>query len=94
MCFQNAMHLIVTAAVVVLSLSSLAMISIAAPKEGLPGLGKWALAALIAMVAGPIGTAFLPKAVFGLFERLSTFSAVVFNAVLELYLYKGKLGSD
>ncbi|MDY5932307.1 MAG: hypothetical protein SPJ34_09815 [Candidatus Ornithospirochaeta sp.] len=52
------------------------------------------MAALIAMVAGPIGTAFLPKAVFGLFERLSTFSAVVFNAVLGLYLYKGKLGSD
>ena len=49
------------------------------------------MAALIAMVAGPIGTAFLSKAVFGLFERLSTFSAVVFNAVLGLYLYKGKV---
>lgn len=37
MCFQNAMHLIVIAAVVVLSLSSLAMISIAAPQGGASG---------------------------------------------------------
>ena len=42
-----------------------------------------------AMMIGPIGTAFLPKSVFGLFERFSTFSAVVFNAVLGSYLMKG-----
>ena len=37
-----------------------------------------------AMIIGPIGTALLPKGVFGLFERFSTFSAVVFNAVLGI----------
>ena len=42
---------------------------------------------------GPIGTALLPKAVFGLFERFSTFSAVVFNAVLGIYLMKGRFAS-
>lgn len=42
------------------------------------------------MMIGPIGTALLPKVVFGLFERFSTFSAVVFNAVLGIYLMKGR----
>ena len=32
------------------------------------------------------------KAVFGLFERFSTFSAVTFNAVLGIFLLIGKLG--
>ena len=45
------------------------------------------------MIAGPLGTALLPKAVFGLFERFSTFSAVVFNAVLGVYLLTGRLPS-
>lgn len=43
------------------------------------------------MLIGPEGTAGLPKAVFGLFERLGTFSAVVFNAVLGINLMKGTL---
>ena len=37
------------------------------------------------MMLGALGTGILPKPVFGLFERLSTFSAVVFNAVLGVY---------
>ena len=51
----------------------------------------WAIICLVAMIIGPIGTSLLPKAVFGLFERFSTFSAVVFNAVLGIYLMKGKI---
>ena len=43
-----------------------------------------------AMLLGAIGTGVMPKAVFGLFERFSTFSAVVFNAVLGVYLLVGK----
>lgn len=49
----------------------------------------WYNVCLVAMVIGPLGTALLPKAVFGLFERFSTFSAVVFNAVLGIYLWRG-----
>lgn len=44
-----------------------------------------------AMLIGPIGTGLLPASVFGLFERLGTFSVVVFNAVLGMYLFSGKL---
>lgn len=46
--------------------------------------------AIQAMLIGPIGTGLLPPSVFGLFERFSTFSAVIFNAVLGMYLFKGK----
>ena len=44
-----------------------------------------------AMLIGPVGTALLPKTVFGLFERFGTFSAVVFNAVLGMNLMNGTL---
>lgn len=89
--FQNVMHLFVTMAVVVLSLLSLVLIAMGGKKAGLPSLGVWAIVALIAMMAGPVGTFLLPPSVFGLFERFSTFSAVVFNAVLGMYLFLGKL---
>lgn len=87
---QNFMHLAVTALVVILSLSSLVLIAIGARKEQIKSLSIWAIVCLAAMLIGPIGTAFLPKAVFGLFERFSTFSAVVFNGVLGIYLMKGR----
>ena len=91
MYFQNIMHMVVTVAVVVLSLLSLIVLSFSSAKAGLKSLGVWAIVALIAMIMGPIGTSFLPSSVFGLFERFSTFSAVVFNAVLGVYLFNGKL---
>lgn len=87
---QNIMHLVVTALVVVFSLAALILVAIGARKENLKSLSIWAIVALVAMLMGPIGTGLMPKAVFGLFERLSTFSAVVFNAVLGVYLLRGK----
>lgn len=90
--FQNIMHLTVTMAVVILSLSSLLLLSIFSKKAGLKSLGIWALISLIAMILGPIRTSLFPPSVFGLFERFSTFSAVVFNCILGLYLFNGRLG--
>ena len=58
--------------------------------EQIKSLSIWAIVCLVAMLIGPMGTALLPKAVFGLFERFSTFSAVVFNSVLGIYLMKGR----
>ena len=83
---QNVLHLIVTVLVVVFSLAALILIALGAKKAGLRSLGIWAVVCLAAMLIGPVGTALLPAAVFGLFERFSTFSAVVFNAVLGMYL--------
>lgn len=89
---QNVMHLLVTVLVVVFSLASLALVAIGARKEEMKSLGIWAIVCLVAMLIGPLGTSLLPKAVFGLFERFSTFSAVVFNAILGIYLMKGRFG--
>ena len=90
MYLQNIMHLIVTALVVILSLSSLIILSFSSKKAGLASLGLLSAVTLFLMILGPIGTAFLPPSVFGLFERFSTFSTVAFNSILGLYLFFGK----
>ena len=91
---QNIMHLAVTVSVVVFSLAALVLIAVGAKKEQIKSLRVWAVVCLAAMIIGPIGTSLLPKAVFGLFERFSTFSAVVFNAVLGIYLMKGRFTDE
>lgn len=47
------------------------------------------LASQLNALFGPCGMDLI--SVLGLFERFSTFSAVVFNAVLGIYLVKGEL---
>ena len=91
---QNVMHLIVTALVVIFSLTALILSIIGAKKEGMKSLFIWACVCLTAMLLGPVGTGIMPKAVFGLFERFSTFSAVTFNAVLGTFLLLGKFGKS
>ncbi len=86
---QNILHLAVTVLVVIFSLAGLILICLGARRE-MKSLSRWALACLIAMLLGPMGTGLLPKSVFGIFERFSTFSAVIFNAVLGAYLLRGK----
>ena len=90
---QNIAHLAVTVLVVVFSLASLVLTAIGAGREPIPSLRTGAIVCLAAMIVGPIGTALLPRAVFGLFERFSTFSAVVFNALLGICLMKGCFSS-
>lgn len=92
--FQNVMHLAITVLVVLLSIVSLVLIAVSARKENLRSLGIWAGICLAAMLVGAVGTNVLPQSVFGIFERLSTISAVVFNAVLGWYLFSGKLSAS
>lgn len=88
--FQNVMHIVVTALVVLFSVTSLVLIAVGGKKESIPSLSIWAIVCLAAMMIGAVGTGAMPKSVFGIFERLSTFSAVIFNAVLGMYLLRGK----
>lgn len=90
LCVQNIMHLAITVAVVISSIVSLILIAVGAKKEGMKSLGIWAVVCLAAMFAGAIGTNALPKSLFGIAERFSTFSAVVFNAILGIYLFLGR----
>ena len=88
--FQEVMHMVVTACVVLLSVSSLTMLIIAGIKDKeMKVLGITAAIALGMMFLGPLGMAVFPPQYFGVFERFSTFAAVGYNAVLGIYLFKG-----
>ncbi len=89
--FQNIMHLVVTGAVVLLSIASLVVIFIGTRKNKQKTLGNLALAAVILMMLGAIGTGALPKDFFGIPERFSVFAAAGFNAVLGIWVFRGKL---
>ena len=86
--FQEIMHMVVTMAVVLLSIVSLVCLIIAGFREGgIRGIGIWAAVALIMMMAGAIGQGAVPPQYFGIAERFSVFAAVGFNAVRGLYLF-------
>ena len=88
--FQEVMHIVVTAAVVLLSIASLVCLIIAGfRKDGIRSIGIWALVALVMMFIGSAGTGLVPPEYFGIVERFSVFAAVGFNAVLGWYLFKG-----
>ena len=88
--FQEIMHMVTTAAVVLLSIASLILLIIAGcKKKEVRGIGIWAAIALLLMFVGAIGSGAAPAQYFGIFERFSTFSAVGFTAVLGVYLFKG-----
>lgn len=88
--FQNTMHLVVTAFVVLLSIVSLALIIAGGLKgRACRSLSVWAAVALAMMMFGGLGVNLVPSGYFGVVERFSTISAVGFNAVLGVYLFKG-----
>ena len=84
--FQSFMHVyVVTILVVLLSIVSLILIAIGSFKSGRKSLRILAVIAFVAMFFGAAGTATFPKEVFGIIERFSTSSAVVFTAILGIY---------
>ncbi len=88
--FQEIMHMAVTAAVVLLSIASLACLIIAGfRKGGIRRMGIWAAVALAMMMVGAIGQGTVPPQYFGIVERFSVFAAVGFNAVCGIYLFRG-----
>ena len=88
--FQDTMHIVVTAFVIVLSIVSLSFIIVGGyRKKEYASLATWASIALFLMMIGGVGTGVVPKEIFGVFQRFSNFSAVGFNAVLGVYLFKG-----
>lgn len=84
--FQSFMHVyVITIAVVLLSIISLILISVGAFKLKKKLLGTLSIVALFLMFFGAAGSGILPKSVFGIVERFSTYSAVVFTMVLGIY---------
>ena len=87
--FQEVMHIVVTAAVVLLSIVSLVCLIIAGfRKDGIRRISIWAVIALVMMFIGSAGTGIVPPEYFGIVERFSVFAAVGFNAVLGWFLFQ------
>lgn len=86
--FQDVMHMTVTAAVVLLSIVSLAILIAAGVKDRrCRSYGVCAAAALGMMLVGAVGTKLVPAQYFGAVERFSVFAATGFNAALGIHLY-------
>ncbi len=93
--FQDAMHIIVTAAVVVLSIASLLLIQIGGyQKKQFTSLAICATVAMVFMFVGAIGVNLAPGEYFGVFQRFSNVISVNgFNMALGLFLFSGKLNA-
>ena len=87
--FQDIMHLyVVTALVVALSIASLVLIAVGGFKSKVSNpLAVISLISLGFMFLGVIGVNVVPADYFGIPERFSVYSAVVFAAVLGVYGY-------
>lgn len=91
--FQDRMHLLATALVVLLSVASLTVILIAGCRDrGCRSYGVCAGIALAMMLVGALGMKLVPAAYFGVVERFSVFAATGFNAALGLHLFCMKTG--
>ncbi len=90
--FQDGMHIVVTALVVLLSIVSLTIIIVAGIKsKNCRSYGMCAGIALGMMLVGAIGMKLVPDDYFGVVERFSVFAATGFNAVLGIHLFCMKL---
>ena len=88
--FQEVMHIVVTIAVVLLSIASLVVLIVAGVKDARArGIAIWAAIALAMMLVGAIGQGAVPAQYFGIVERFSVFAAVGFTAVLGWNLFEG-----
>ena len=86
--FQDVMHMVVTALVVLLSIVSLTIIIIAgAKKKDCRSYGVCAGIALGMMLVGAIGMKIVPAEYFGVVERFSVFAATGFNTALGVHLF-------
>ena len=86
--FQDVMHLIVTALVVLLSIVSLSVIVSAGLKDkSCRFYGVCAAIALGMMIIGAMGMKIVPAQYFGVVERFSVFAATGFNAALGIHLF-------
>ena len=89
--FQDRMHILTTALVVILSLVSLILIILAGIRnKECRSYGICAAVALGMMLVGALGMNLVDAAYFGIVERFSVFAATGFNAALGIHLFLQK----
>lgn len=83
---QSFVHVYtITALVVILSILSLILTAVGSFRDRKRTLGCISILALACMFLGAVGSAVMPKEIFGVMERFSTYSAVIFTGVLGIY---------
>ena len=88
---QSFIHVyVITILVVLLSIVSLILIAVGAMKKHRL-LGVLAIVTLVLMFVGAVGSGNVPKEIFGIFERFSTYSAVVFTGILGIFGFNLKV---
>ena len=85
--FQNVMHILVTIAVVLLTISSLILLAISFKKINKLPYFICTVTTFAVLMIGSISIGFVPKAYFGLAERLSVFSVVLYLLVISYFNY-------
>ncbi len=86
---QSFIHVyVLTFLVVLLSIISLVLIAIGSYKSKYRLLGTLAIISLVLMFVGAVGSQNVPKEVFGVFERFSTYSVVIFNGILGIFGFR------
>ena len=89
--FQDVMHMVITALVVLLSIVSLTTIIVAGVKsKECCSYDVCASIALAMMLVGAMGMKIVPTDYFGVIERFSVFAATGFNAALGIHLFYRK----
>lgn len=89
--FQDTMHILVTAIVVLLSIISLVLIIIAGMKnKDYKSFAICAIVALSMMFVGAFGMKIVPAKYFGVVERFSVIAVTGFNASMGLHLFFNK----
>lgn len=87
--FQDVMHMVVTAFVVLLSIVSMILIAVGCFKsKNHKKFGIFTIVVLEIMAIGSIGTGVVPLAYFGVAERLSVYSVVLYTAALFLFTFR------
>lgn len=88
---QDVMHMVVTVAVVLLSIVSLVLVIVAGARDKTClSYCICAAVALCMMLVGALGMKIVPAAYFGVVERFSVFAATGFNAALGIHLFFGQ----
>lgn len=92
---QDVMHMVVTVAVVLLSIASLVLVIVAGARDKTClSYCICAAVALTMMLVGALGMKIVPAAYFGVVERFSVFAATGFNAALGIHLFLDKTWSQ
>ena len=87
--------MVVTVAVVLLSIASLVLIIVAGARDKTClSYCICAAVALCMMLVGALGMKIVPAAYFGVVERFSVFAATEFNAALGIHLFLDKTWSQ